>query len=39
MTPAGSLFKTPGHTFSRACRDLSFETPMGRWNQLEATPV
>lgn len=39
MHVAGALFKTPGHTFSRACRDLSIETPVGRWNMLEAQPA
>ncbi|MGK2924351.1 MAG: helix-turn-helix domain-containing protein [Lysobacterales bacterium] len=39
MHPAGALFRTPGHTFSRACRDLSVETPLGRWNQIEAQPA
>lgn len=39
MHLAGSLLKTPGQTFSRTCRDLSFETPLGRWNQLEAQPA
>jgi AraC-like DNA-binding protein len=39
MHPAGQLFRTPGHTFSRACRELSFETPIGRWNLVEAQPA
>ncbi len=39
MHPAGTLFSTPGHTFSRACRDLSVETPIGRWNMIEASPA
>lgn len=39
MHLAGRLFQGPGHTFSRACRDLSIETPVGRWNQLEAQPA
>ena len=26
MHAAGALFKTPGNTFSRACRDLSIDT-------------
>lgn len=39
MHPAGSLFRTPGNTFSRACRDLSVETPIGRWNLVEAQPA
>lgn len=39
MHPAGQLFRTPGHTFSRQCRELSFETPLGRWNLVEAQPA
>lgn len=39
MHVTGSLFRTPGHTFSRACRDLSVETPIGRWNLIEAQPA
>jgi AraC-like DNA-binding protein len=39
MHPAGALFKTPGNTFSRACRDLSIDTPVGRWNMLAAQPA
>ncbi|MEJ8567226.1 helix-turn-helix domain-containing protein [Elongatibacter sediminis] len=41
MHLAGRLFRfrTPGQTFSRACRDLSFETPQGLWNQIEARPA
>lgn len=39
MHPAGQLFSTPGHTFSRACRDLSVESPLGRWNMIEADPA
>jgi AraC-like DNA-binding protein len=39
MHLAGTLFKTPGNTFSRACRDLSVETPIGRWNLIEAQPA
>ncbi|NNE05349.1 MAG: AraC family transcriptional regulator [Xanthomonadales bacterium] len=33
------MFRTHGGTFSRACRDLSVETPIGRWNMLEAQPA
>ena len=39
MDVAGSLLRTPGHTFSRACRDLSIDTPIGRWNFIEAQPA
>jgi AraC-like DNA-binding protein len=39
MHGAGALFRTPGNTFSRACRDLSVETPIGRWNLIEAQPA
>ncbi len=39
MHLAGQLFATPGHTFTRACRDLSVETPIGRWNMIEAQPA
>lgn len=39
MPPAGQLFRSPGHTFSRHCRDLSIETPIGRWNLIEARPA
>ncbi len=39
MHLAGRLFQTPGHTFSRACRDLSVDMPVGRWNQIEAQPA
>ena len=39
MYLAGRLFTTHGQTFSRACRDLSFDTPIGRWNALEAQPA
>jgi len=39
MHPAGQMFRTPGHTFSRACRDLSMDTPLGRWNLIEAQPA
>lgn len=33
------MLRTPGHTFSRACRNLSVETPIGRWNLIEAQPA
>lgn len=36
---AGNLFRTHGHTFSRVCRDLSVDTPFGRWHQIEAQPA
>jgi AraC-like DNA-binding protein len=39
MHPAQHLFHLHGHTFSRACRDLSVDTPMGRWNLVEAAPA
>lgn len=39
MHPAVQLFQTAGHTFSRACRDLSVDTPIGRWNLVEAQPA
>jgi hypothetical protein len=39
MHPAGQLFTSPGNTFSRYCRELSFETPLGRWNLVEAQPA
>lgn len=39
MHVLGSLFRTPGFTFSRACCDLSVETPVGRWNLIEAQPA
>lgn len=39
MHPAGLSFRFPGQTFSRACRDLSFTTPLGRWNLVEAQPA
>ena len=39
MHLAGRLFTTHGQTFSRACRDLSFDTPVGRWNFIEAQPA
>ena len=39
MHPACRLFLAPGQTFSRTCRDLSVDTPMGRWNQVEAQPA
>jgi AraC-like DNA-binding protein len=39
MHVAGALFNTPGNTFSRACRDLSVESPIGRWNLIEAQPA
>ncbi len=39
MHPAGQWFRLPGQTFSRACRDLSVETPVGRWNMIEASPA
>lgn len=44
MHLAGRLFKAPlghalGQTFSRTCRDLSFETPLGTWHLVEAQPA
>ncbi|HET6564490.1 MAG TPA: helix-turn-helix domain-containing protein [Xanthomonadales bacterium] len=39
MHPAGQIFRSPGQTFSRHCRELSFETPIGRWNLVEAQPA
>ncbi|HMB60207.1 MAG TPA: helix-turn-helix domain-containing protein [Xanthomonadales bacterium] len=39
MHVTSTLFKTPGQTFSRACRNLSFETPIGTWNLIEAQPA
>ncbi len=39
MHVTGTLFHTPGFTFSRACRDFSFETPFCRWNLIEAQPA
>ena len=39
MRVAGTLFQTPGQTFSRTCRNLSFESPIGRWNLVEAQPA
>lgn len=36
MHVAANLLRTPGYTFSRACRDVSVETPIGRWNLIEA---
>ena len=39
MQLAGSVCRTPGNTFSRACRDLSVDTPIGRWNLIEAQPA
>ncbi len=39
MHVAGNLFYTHGHTFSRACRNMSVDTPIGRWNQIEAQPA
>jgi AraC-like DNA-binding protein len=39
MHVAGQLFRSHGHTFSRACRSLSFESPVGRWTMLEAQPA
>ena len=39
MHVAADIFRTHGHTFSRECRDLSMETPIGRWNMIEAQPA
>lgn len=39
MHPSSVIFRTRGGAFSRTCRDLSFETPIGRWNMLEAQPA
>lgn len=39
MHAAGALLRIPGNTFSRACRDLSIDTPVGRWNMLAAQPA
>ncbi|NND45045.1 MAG: AraC family transcriptional regulator [Xanthomonadales bacterium] len=39
MHPANQVFRAHGGTFSRACRDLSVETPIGRWNMIEAQPA
>jgi len=39
MHPAGLLFRSPGHTFSRACREMSYDSPLGHWNLVEAQPA
>lgn len=44
MHLAGRLFQAPlshalGQTFSRTCRELSFESPIGTWNLVEAHPA
>lgn len=39
MHVAGGLFLSPGNTITRACRDLSVDTPIGRWNLIQARPA
>jgi len=44
MHLAGRLFQAPlsyalGQTFSRTCRELSFESPIGPWKLVEAQPA
>ena len=39
MHPATTIFRSPGRTFSRACRSMSFEMPVGSWNLIEAQPA
>ncbi len=39
MHVAAQLFQVPGNTFSRTCQDLSIDTPIGRWNMIEAQPA
>lgn len=44
MHLAGRLFQAPlshslGQTFSRTCRDLSFDSPIGPWKVIEAQPA
>ena len=39
MHVTGRIFRSHGQTFSRTCRNLSFEIPLGRWNLVEAQPA
>jgi len=39
MHPSQQVFRTHGGTFTRACRDQSVESPLGRWNMIEAQPA
>lgn len=44
MHLAGRLFSAPasyvlGQTFSRTCRDLTFDSPIGPWHLIEAQPA
>ena len=44
MHLAGRLFQAPlsyalGQTFSRTCKELTFESPIGTWNLVEAQPA
>ena len=44
MHLAGRMFRSPathlhGQTFSRTCTDLTFESPIGTWNMVEAQPA
>jgi AraC-like DNA-binding protein len=36
LAPASYML---GQTFSRTCTDLTFETPIGTWNMIEAQPA